>query len=224
MKRYRAAVLLIMAFAFLFFGMPAYAVDTTDTGTLGADQWAIESDGDIVPETDSSYDIGASGAEVDNIYTDNVTCTGNLTVTGALKPDIVAVSDAGSITVNASDSGQVHIVPDLTADATFTLPAVAANLSYTFIYKGTAADAQDWIFDTGSDTNFYLGGVVQHDPDDAGDDTVVYYPDGDSNSILNVFTPEAGTKITLYCDGTNWTINGTVISATDTGVSYADQS
>jgi hypothetical protein len=42
MKRYRAAVLLIMAFAFLFFGMPAYAVDTTDTGTLGADQLPIQ--------------------------------------------------------------------------------------------------------------------------------------------------------------------------------------
>ena len=50
------------------------------------------------------------------------------------------------------------------------------------------------------------------------------YPDGDSNSIVNVLTPNAGTVIEMLCDGTNWILNGTVWSGTDTSVTFADQS
>ena len=135
----------------------------------------------------------------------------------------VVVTDAATYTVDADNSGAVHIIPDLTADCVLTMPAEADGLYYKFIYGGVAADAHDWQFDTGSNTNYYLGGLVQHDPDNAGDDTVVYYPDGNSNSKLNVLTPQAGTVVEFFCDGTLWYINGTVISATDTAVTFADQ-
>lgn len=141
----------------------------------------------------------------------------------ALATSFISVTDTDAYTVDAANSGKTHVVPDLTADCVFSLPTAAAGLHYRFVYGGNAADAHDWQFDTGSDTNFYIGGLVQHDPDDAGDDTVVYHPDGDSNSKANVLTPDSGTVVELYCDGTNWLLSGTVISATDTAVTWADQ-
>jgi hypothetical protein len=135
-----------------------------------------------------------------------------------------SVGDAAAYIVDALDSGKTHIIPDLTADCTITLPNAEAGLQFKFIYGGVAADAQDWIFTTGSNSNYIVGGVVQHDPDNAGDDTVVYYGDGNSNSKLSVLTPEGGTWIEFICTGTTWTVNGSIISATDTGVVFADQS
>lgn len=135
----------------------------------------------------------------------------------------VVVTDAASYSILAANSGKVHIIPDLTADCTLSMPAEADGLSFEFWYGGAAADAQDWIFDTGSNTNYFIGGVVQHDPDSAGDDTAVYQSDGDSNSKITVLTPEGGTVIKFICNGTQWYVNGTVVSATDTGVVFADQ-
>jgi hypothetical protein len=95
---------------------------------------------------------------------------------------------------------------------------------FEFWYGGTAADAQDWTFDTGSNTNFFVGGAVQHDTDNAGDDTAVVDSNGSSNSKMEVLTPIAGTRVKFVCDGLKWYVNGTVVSATDTGITFADQS
>lgn len=135
----------------------------------------------------------------------------------------ILVEDAAAVNIAAADSGKVHVIPDLTADATFSMPAEEDGLSYRFIYGGAAADAHDWLFDTGSDSNYYVGGVVQHDVDDAGDDTAVYRSDGNSNSKLSILTPDVGTDILFVCDGIKWYVSGTVISATDTGAAFADQ-
>jgi len=146
-------------------------------------------------------------------------------VTNAFELDVVVVPDASPYTVLANNSGQMHFIPDLGQDTTFNLPAELDGLHYTFMYIGAAADAQDWIITSGDDTEQFVGGVVQHDPDAGGDDTTVYYSDGNSNSILGVLTPEAGTKIEIWYDlaTTSWYINGTAITATDTGVTFADQ-
>lgn len=129
--------------------------------------------------------------------------------------------------LSADQSGALMLVgpaaDGLGSNATFTLPAAAANLYFEFVYAGNAADAQDFIINTGSDTNFFIGGLVQHDPDDGGDDTVVYHPDGNSNSKVTIKTPDSGTRVVVVCNGTQWSITGTVISATDTGVVFADQ-
>ena len=89
-------------------------------------------------------------------------------------------------------------------------------------YMGGAADAHDLQIDTGSDTNFFIGGLHGKDSD-GGDDTAVYHPNLSSNSKLNILTPDSGTWIELWCDGTNWFLNGKVISATDTEITWADQ-
>lgn len=130
---------------------------------------------------------------------------------------IVNVTDAATYSVLAANSGKIHIIPDLTASCTLTLPTAAAGLEYTFIGKGVAADAQDWIIKSPSATNFYLGGVSFADTDaGAGADEIHagIYSNGSSNDFLTVVTPGAGTRIYMICDGTNWIVNGQVFSAT----------
>lgn len=133
----------------------------------------------------------------------------------------VAIPDAATYTVLAANSGKVHILPNLTADITITLPTAAAGLRYEFISKAVAADAQDWIIDTGSDTNFYLGGITKLDTGAGTNELEV--PDGNSNSKMSILTPTPGTLVRLLCDGTNWIIMGIVQSDTADAVTWADQ-
>lgn len=149
-------------------------------------------------------------------------------ITGALLHQymgggVVSVTDAASYTVLAANSGKTHFVPDLTQDAVFALPTPAAGLRYEFIYAGVAADAHDWAIDTGSNTNFFLGGVAHLDTDagSAGDEVVPVAGNGSSNSILNVLVPDVGTRVLVVCDGTNWVVSGQVVGAT--APTYADQ-
>ena len=170
----------------------------------------------LAPSMANAITLGASDI--------TTTVAGTLAPTGAFNQDLVVVTDTNAYTVLANNSGQVHFVPDLTADCTLTMPAEAANLYYKFVYAGGAEDAQDWIIDTGADANYFVGGLVQHDDDDGGDDTALYYSDGNSNSKMTIYTPNAGTVVEMWCeDGTTWYVTGTVISGTDTGAAFADQ-
>jgi hypothetical protein len=141
----------------------------------------------------------------------------------ALAANYVAVPDAATYTLLAADTGKVHLMPNLTADCTISLPAEQAGLSYKFVYSGVAADAQDWIITSGSDTNYFTGGVVHLDSDSdaAGDEVVIVYPDGNSNSKLTVNTPNGGTVIEVICTGTLWVVNGQAVGAT--APVFADQ-
>lgn len=129
----------------------------------------------------------------------------------------VRIPDASTYTVLADNSGCTHWLPDLTSTCTITPPAPKAGLWFEFAYAGAAADAQNWVINTGSDTNYFKGGVVFLDVDaaDTGDEVSVVYSDGNSNSKFTVVTPAAGTRVRMECyDGTTWYINGTVVSAT----------
>ena len=136
----------------------------------------------------------------------------------------INVSDAATYTVSTRNSGNVHLMPDLTADCAITLPSPKAGLTFEFIYKGVAADAQDWNFDTGSDTNYFLGGVVHLDDDagSGGDEVVHIASDGNSNSKFNVLVPDVGTRVRFIAvDDTNYLIEGIVVGAT--APTFADQ-
>ena len=134
---------------------------------------------------------------------------------------LVKVPDAATYTVLAADSGKIHSMPDLTADCVITLPAEEVGLVYEFWYSGTAADAHDWTFDTGSDTNYFVGGA--HHADTDGELSAVVDSNNSSNSKMGVLTPECGTFVKFVCDGLKWYVNGNVISATNTAITFADQ-
>tara|TARA_R100000742_G_C4187258_1_gene20472 strand:- start:50 stop:511 length:462 start_codon:yes stop_codon:yes gene_type:complete len=140
---------------------------------------------------------------------------------GSANRNVVLVPDAATYTLLAADSGKIHVLPDLTADCVISLPAEEIGLSYEFWYGGTAADAQDWQFDTGSNTNYFIGGLVHSDSD--GELTATVDSDGNSNSKVSVLTPIGGTLVKFVCNGTQWYLNGHVVSATNTAVVFADQ-
>ena len=185
-------------------------------------------DGKILLNADGGTggDIELNSAD-DTIITSagkvTITNTEAVTISGAFVPDTVVVPDGAAYTVLANNAGQVHIVIGQASDLTMDLPAEADDLYYKFVYAAGAADAQDWSIDSENNTNFFIGGLVQHDTDNAGDDTATYYSDGNSNSKVSILTPGAGTVVEVWCDGTNWYISGTVVSATDTGAVFADQ-
>lgn len=135
----------------------------------------------------------------------------------------VTVADGAAYTVLAANSGKLHLIANQGQDATLTLPTAAAGLQYEFWHTMVAADGHDWIFDTGSDTNFFLGGLIFADSDVGGaaSEVITSAGDGDSNSKLQVNLPSTGTWIKMYCDGTNWYINGIVLSTT--APAFSDQ-
>jgi len=134
-------------------------------------------------------------------------------LTGKVK---VISASSTAVDLAVADSGKVHVIPDLAADCTFDLPAEADGLFYEFVYVGAVADEQDWIIDSESNTNYFIGGVthLDTDADDGADEVVPVYSDNNSNSILTILVPDAGTSVKLYCDGTHWYVNGVVCSAT----------
>jgi hypothetical protein len=131
----------------------------------------------------------------------------------------VSVPDAATYTVKARDTGLTHYIPNLTADCAITLPAPKAGLWFEFVYSGVAADAQDWNFTTGSDTNFFLGGLLYVDDNPTADSIG---PDGNSNSKMNILVPEPGTRIRVECtNDVNWVVSGVVAAAS--APTFADQ-
>lgn len=129
---------------------------------------------------------------------------------------VVAIGDA-DYTVLSENSGQLHAIANVSADRTITLPTPVAGMVYEFLAEINAADGHDWIFDAQSDTNYFVGGVLHLDADagTGADELVPVFPDGDSNSILQVNLPQGGTWLRFICrDGTHWIAQGMVVSAT----------
>lgn len=133
----------------------------------------------------------------------------------------VALADAdATLTAATNGGGVINLVPNGTQDNTYTLPAPVAGQSFTFVYAGGAVDATGFTIDTGSDTNYFIGGLVFHDTDDSS--VSMAYSDGNSNSKVFVDVPAAANITVIAKDGTNWQIFGTVVG--DTAPAFDDQS
>ena len=143
----------------------------------------------------------------------------SLGVSGVVATPVALADGSASLTAAANGGGVVNIVPNGTQDNTYTLPAPVAGQSFTFVYGGGAADATDFIINTGSDTNYFIGGVAFNDTDDGA--ASVIFSDGNSNSKLQVNVPAAAQITVLAKDGTNWQVWGTVVGAT--APTFADQ-
>ena len=131
----------------------------------------------------------------------------------------VSLADGDATLTGAVNGGRVNLVPDGTQDNTYTLPTPSAGLYFTFVYAGGAADVTDFILDTGSDTNFFIGGVAFHDTDDGA--ASVVFSDGNSNSIFQANVPASAQIHVLGLDDTNYQIWGTVVGAT--APAFSDQ-
>lgn len=133
----------------------------------------------------------------------------------------ILIPDATTYTVLARNTGMLHYFPDLTATCTATLPSPKAGMWFEFASSGVAADASNWVFDTGSNTNYFIGGLT-HNNTTADEEAGTISGDGNSNSKLTVVTPAPGTRIRIEStNGTLWALSGSAVSATIP--SFADQ-
>lgn len=174
--------------------------------------------------THSLYQDSVGSFESLKVGGDDITATAaEINAAADVSTRLVEVPDDTTYTILAANSGKKHIVPDLTANCTFSFPDAAAGLEYEFWFSGAAADAQNWIFDTGDDAIFFTGGVAHLDTDagSGGDEVVPVFSDGDSNSIFTVNVPQVGTVVKFISDGTGWYVNGSVVGAT--APTFADQ-
>jgi len=117
----------------------------------------------------------------------------------------VTFSDADTTLTATANSGRINVVPAITGNRTLTLPSPTAGIWFRFIYGGAAEEAENLIFDTGSDTNFFIGGVVHLD---SNADNVSVYSDGNSNSKLTLTDFGIFEINILAKDSTNWIIWG----------------
>ena len=117
----------------------------------------------------------------------------------------VTLGDEDTTLTNATHSGRLIVVPAITANRTITLPSPVAGSHFKFIYGGAAEEAENIIFDTGADANYFIGCVVHAD---SNADNVSIYADGNSNSKLTL-TDFGCTEINILAkDSTNWLIWG----------------
>lgn len=142
----------------------------------------------------------------------NLRVTGWIDAAGGIVNGTVALGDANA-TISASDSGKVHIVANVSADRTFTLPAAEEGLTFKFVASVGAADGHDWIFATASTATLFKGGVVFLDTD-AGPPTTtaVVVADQSNDDAFQVNLPQGGTAIEMVCDGTSWIVSGYVVA------------
>lgn len=145
--------------------------------------------------------------------------TGAVTVVSNTGAAPVALTDANATMTTAANSGALMITPDVTADRTISLPTPVAGATFQFVYGGGAADGHDVIFDTGSDTLYFVGGVTFHDTDDGA--VSVVFSDGNSNSKLQVNVPAAMNITFVGTSATTYQVFGTVAGAT--APAFADQ-
>ena len=117
----------------------------------------------------------------------------------------VALGDEDKTLDAATHSGRTLVVPALGSNRTITLPAPVAGQSYKLIYGGAAEEAENLIFDTGADANYFIGGVVHLD---SNADNVSVYSNGSSNSSLTLTDFGLFEINILAKDSTNYYIWG----------------
>ena len=132
-----------------------------------------------------------------------------------------------SFTLAASDSGSTVVVPGgYAADITIKLPTPEAGMNFEFLFGGVAAETEDVIIDSQSNSNYLSGGLTIHDTDATtanAEILVAIAPNGSTNSKMTLKDPSLGTWVKMVTDGTVWYCVGLIATVTATAVVYADQ-
>ena len=117
----------------------------------------------------------------------------------------ITLGDEDTTLTATANGGRINVVPAITSNRTLTLPSPTAGGWVRIVYGGAAEEAENLIIDTGSDTNYYIGGLV-HIQSDA--DSASVYSDGNSNSKLTLTDFGIFEINILAKDSTNWVIWG----------------
>jgi hypothetical protein len=125
---------------------------------------------------------------------------------GNLNKQLVPAAGA-ALTLPAG--GATILIPLVTANVTTTLPATPTlGSQYTFIFTGTATDAEDWVLTAAA---FFIGGLawLTH----GTPDIEPVYANGSTHNTLTINNPAAGTRVDVIGDGTNWAVTGYAVAA-----------
>ena len=115
----------------------------------------------------------------------------------------------GTTALLASDSGKL-IAADITGgNVTLTLPSAIVGLTYRMIVHKSDTGNAEFNINTAVSTSLFKGGV-NHSHD--GGDNASVEANGSSNYQFSAVDAEAGTDITVVCDGTHWYITGVSVS------------
>jgi len=187
----RSLVFLVIALAMLILPVFVQAASMSDESVLGNDRWSVQNDGDFVPGANSSYDIGSSSYQVNDLYVGGVVYFGTSSSSRVNYEVVTATTD----TLVATDSGKIMIYTS-TNDTTVTLPAATTLGTYFIILSPE--------------------GIVSVDPATT-DDTIIYDPSGTALSAGDKMTAAAtGDSVTLVCGATNkWYVVNRIGSWTD---------
>ena len=197
-------------------------VDSTELTATTAELNILDGVTATAAELNILSGVTSSAAELnimDGVLATAAEINGAADVSGRL----VSIGDVTTYALLVANSGKPHIIPDLTSTCTISTPVEASGLEYDLIYAGVAADAADWLIDTGANANYFLGGLLHADTDAgaAGIEAVTISGDGNSNSKLTIVKPAPGTRVKIVCDGTHWVVVGTAVSITVPA--FADQ-
>ena len=125
----------------------------------------------------------------------------------------VIATDSASNAIDAESSGCIVVIDTSSNDVTCTLPTAEVGLNYTFI---VTIGGNDLELVSPSATNFFIGGLVHLDANagSSGDEVAPVVSDNNSNDFCTMLLAEAGTRVEVVCDGTNWHIGGYSLSNT----------
>lgn len=116
---------------------------------------------------------------------------------------------SGTTVLTAADSGKL-IAGDITGgNVTLTLPAAVVGLTYRMVVHKSDTGDDEFNINTAASTSWFKGGV-NHSHD--GADNASVESDGTSHYQFSAVDAEAGTDITVVCDGTHWYITGVSVS------------
>lgn len=120
-----------------------------------------------------------------------------------------SVAAAGAAVTLPAGGGTI-LIPLVTANVTVPLPAPVEGVQYSFVFVGSATDAEDWVLSCPADTLF-IGGLawLTH----GTPDIEPVYANGSTHNTLTVNNPAAGTRVDVIGDGTSWAVTGFAVAA-----------
>jgi hypothetical protein len=113
-----------------------------DVYTTSVKRWTVEAaDGDLVPETDGSVDIGSAAKEIDNVYAEDVAVSGAAGITGNLTGGgTITSTSTGSLGWSYVTGANTACTTTCTSAAVFGVD-LAAGASAPVIVGPSAATA-----------------------------------------------------------------------------------
>ena len=135
--------------------------------------------------------------------------------------DVNTQSDATE-SLSEGDAGKLIVIPNVSADRVYSLPAPKVGLHFHIVGFGAlAADGHDVSFHVNTlNTDFFHGAIVHHDTAQTGQTTSVVFGDGDSNDKIKLDTPQFLDINFLGKTSSSWYVWGH--TASDTPITIGD--